>query len=193
MHKLNLVPAALVLAVAVMLPAGMSARAAPLSASDRVTSLPQIANATGPRVESTFSNKLMGYTVVLKQFKSPLLTVVARQKLAANDTVMRFDIRWRHGERELSGLLHAFRHGTQLHLSVHQKVYFSDRAEASSTTHPKMVAFDLEGTVDGVRKDAKGFLIGTRVKVDFRAKLPGDIFGSRLILSGPLSIKRIGV
>jgi hypothetical protein len=170
----------------------MAVNAAQLRVTDRVTPLPQLASAGGPRVESTLTEKLLGYTVTLKQFKRPLLGAAVRRKLAANDTVLQFDIRWRHGDRQLLGLLHAFRHGAQLHLSVHQKVYLRDRADAASMAHPKMVPFDLEGTVDGVRKDAKGFLIGTKAKVDFQAKLPGDIFGARMILSGSLSIRRIG-
>lgn len=193
MRKLILFATALVLAVVCVLPSGLSAGAANLPASDRVTPLPQIKDRSGPRIESSFSERQMGYTVILKQFKSPLLTPVARRKLAANDTVLQFDIRWRHGDRRLFGLLHGFRHGSQLHLSVHQKVYFSDRADARSVAHPKMVSFGLEGTVYSVHKGAKGFLIGNRVRVDFQAKLSGDIFGTRMILSGPLSVRRFGV
>lgn len=193
MRRFFLFTTTLMLAVGFVFPGSITASAAGLRASDRVTSLPQIKIMSGPRVESTFTDRHMGYTVVIKQFKRPLLSSAARRKLAANDTVMQFDIRWRHGERRLFGVLHGFRHGTQLRLSVHQKVYFSDRADARSVAHPTMMPFDLEGSVYSVRKDAKGFLIGTRVRVDFRAKLPGDIFGSRLILSGPLSIRRIGV
>lgn len=161
--------------------------------ADRVSALPQIATLSGPRVESALMNRTLGYTLVLQQVKKPPVSTSVQRTLPANDTVLFFTISWRHGERQLSGLLHAFRHGTQLHLAVHQKVYLSDRAGAAGAVHRQLVSFGLEGTVSGVRTDAKGFLIGTRVKVDFNAGLPGDLFGSRLILEGPLSIRRIGL
>jgi hypothetical protein len=174
------------------LPATLAAQAAPPT-GDRVTTLPVIDNTTGPHVESVVTDKHLGYTAVLKQFKRPLLPPAVQRKLPANDTVLEFDIRWRHGERRLSGLLHAFRHGTQLHLAVHQKVYLDHGTTAATTARPQMVHLDLEGTVYDVRTDAKGFLIGKRVRLDFNAALPGELFGARIIMAGPLSIRRIGV
>jgi hypothetical protein len=55
--------------------------------------------------------------------------------------------------------MHAIRPGMQFRLNVHQMVYFSDSTDAGSVTRPTMEPFDLKGTVDGVRKEAKGFLL----------------------------------
>lgn len=167
-------------------------QAAPLLA-DRVTRLPQSDTAHGPRVESTLKDTNLGYTVVLQQFKRPLVPPAVQRTLPTNDTVLQFAITWRHDARRLSGLLHAFRHETQLHLAVHQKVFLTDRTGYSATPHHQMTRLDLEGTIHGMHTDAKGFLVGTRVTLEFQFENATDIFGNRTILTGPLSIRRIGL
>jgi hypothetical protein len=153
-----------------------------------VTVLPQSDSKTGPRLESAVTGG--GYTLVLQQFKAPLVSMAVQRTLAKNDTVLQFRLSWRHGNRRLSGLLHAFRHGTQLHLAVQQKVYLTD-LDGGAVTSRHLVPIHLDGTVAGVRRDAQGFLLGARAKAEVQATLPGDVFGARIAVQGPLSIRRI--
>jgi hypothetical protein len=166
---------------------GPRAQAA-VSTGDRTTILPQSDSRTGPRLESSVTGG--GYTLVLQQFTAPLVSPAVQRTLATHDTVLQFRLSWRHGARRLSGLLHAFRHGTQLHLAVQQKVYLTDLVDGAVRGR-RLVPVHLDGTVTGVRADVQGFLRGTRAAVTVEATLPGDAFGARITVQGLLSLRRI--
>ncbi len=74
MYKVFSILGPLILFAVFVLPVGLIGSGAQVLETDQVVALPQVRDATGPRVESSLVDRHMGYTVTLKQFNEPLLS-----------------------------------------------------------------------------------------------------------------------